>query len=301
MSAISDRHSDNILLGSGHLFIDVLGAAGARTGERYLGDAAGATLAVESERVQVFSGSGPVARQLVNKVRSLTRRLSATLHDVSMENLALFVGAGDAVGSETDAAARVGDAAAEALTVRRGRWYQLGVSAARPAGVRAVRDATAAGKDAGHFDAGATAAIVTTAAAAPSAANTVSRSYYAVDAANGRIYIRESGGATEAGKAAAALPANGGTVYVHYTPVAEAARAQVATPATPQDVRAAVRYIEETATGRGRNLYAPLCSVAASGELALMSRETEQQIQIAAEILEPGGGKAALLIDEQAS
>lgn len=295
MSAISDRHSDNILLGSGHLFIDVLGAAGARTGERYLGDAAGATLAVESERVQVFSGSGPVARQLVNKVRSLTRRLSATLHDVSMENLALFVGAGDAVGSETDAAARVGDAAAEALTVRRGRWYQLGVSAARPAGVRAVRDATAAGKTAGAHDAdhgGAAALIVTTAAAAAVANNTVARATnYAVDAANGRVYILPK----------AADISDGDTVYVHYTPVAEAARAQVATPATPQDVRAAVRYIEETATGRGRNLYAPLCSVAASGELALMSRETEQQIQIAAEILEPGGGKAALLIDEQAS
>lgn len=292
MSAISDRHSDNILLGSGHLFIDVLGADGARTGERYLGDAVGATLAVESERVQVFSGSGPVARQLVNKVRSLTRRLSATLHDVSMENLALFVGAGDAVGAETDAAARLAGATAEALTVKRGRWYQLGVSAARPAGLRAVQDATAAGKTAGAHDAGAAALILTTAAAAAAAGNTVARATnYAVDTANGRLYILPK----------AADIDDGDTIYVHYTPVAATARPQVTTPATPQDVRAAVRYIEETATGRGRNLYAPLCSVAASGELALMSRETEQQIQIAAEILEPGGGKAALLIDEQAS
>lgn len=292
MSAISNSHSDNILLGSGHLFIDVLSASGARTGERYLGDAVGATLAVESERVQVFSGSGPVARQLVNKVRSLTRRLSATLHDVSMENLALFVGAGDAVGAETDAAARIAGATAEALTVRRGRWYQLGVSEARPAGLRAVRDETATGKVAGAHDAGAAALILTDAAAVAAAGNTVARATnYAVDAASGRVYILPK----------AADIADGDTVYVHYTPIAAPARPQVATPATPQDVRAAVRYIEETATGRGRNLYAPLCSVAASGELALMSRESEQQIQIAAEILEPGGGKAALLIDEQAS
>ena len=298
MSAISDRHSDNILLGSGHLFIDVLGADGARTGERYLGDAVGATLAVESERVQVFSGSGPVARQLVNKVRSLTRRLSATLHDVSMENLALFVGAGDAVGAETDAADRIDDGDAEALTVRKGRWYQLGVSAARPAGLRAVAVGTptwAPGD--GTLNDADNAVIVTTGAVAPnSGAGTGTKNIlapgadYAVDAASGRIYIVPGGGIDD-----------GDTIYVHYTPVAATARPQVATPATPQDVRAAVRYIEETATGRGRNLYAPLCSVAASGELALMSRETEQQIQIAAEILEPGGGKAALLIDEQAS
>ena len=298
MSAISDRHSDNILLGSGHLFIDVLSADGARTGERYLGDAVGATLAVESERVQVFSGSGPVARQLVNKVRSLTRRLSATLHDVSMENLALFVGAGDAVGAETDAADRIDDGDAEALTVRKERWYQLGVSAARPAGLRAVAVGTPTWTPGdGTLNDADNAVIVTTGAVAPnSGAGTGTKNIlapgtdYAVDAASGRIYIVPGGGI-----------ADDATIYVHYTPVAAAARPQVATPATPQDVRAAVRYIEETATGRGRNLYAPLCSVAASGELALMSRETEQQIQIAAEILEPGGGKAALLIDEQAS
>ena len=298
MSAICDRHTDNILIGSGHLFIDVLDAAGACTGERHLGDAVGAALAVESERVQVFSGSGPVARQLVNKVRSLTRRLTMTLHDASMENLALFVGAGDAVGREADAAARLTDDAAEPLAARKGRWFQLGVSAARPAGVRAVKDGVPAYKSAdGAVEDAKDAVIVTDAKAAPNngegggTKNILAPGEdYTVDAANGRIYIAPDGAIDD-----------GDTVYVHYTPVAAASRPQVSTPAAPKEIRAALRYIEETQTGAGRNFYAPLCSVAASGELALMSRESEQRIRIVAEILEPGAGRAALLIDEQAA
>ena len=65
----------------------------------------------------------------------------------------------------------------------------------------------------------------------------------------------------------------------------------------PHELRAAVRYIEDTGTGAGRDFYAPLCAVSAGGELALMSRETEQRIELSCEILDPGAGRAALLID----
>ena len=302
MSAIISDHDNNILLGSGHLYIDVLDDADATQGERYLGDAVSANLTITTERVQVFSGSGEVAVQLVNKVRSISRSLSLTLHDVSMENLALLVGGGAEVATVADGAF-VGVAQAEAIKIRRGFSFQLGVTAARPAGVRAVKDTPAATKTRGIFDAGANSVVLTTAALAPTAANTISRSRYRLDAAAGRIHFPAvDTGAEEAGKAAAALPANGGTVYVHYTPDDSdtASRKQVAAPETPEAVRAAIRYIEQTATGDGRNYYAPLCSVGASGDFALMSRETEQQIQIVAEILEPGGGRSALLIDGQA-
>ena len=290
MTAATDNHRDNILIGSGELFIDVLDSAGERTGERYLGDAVGATLSVASERVQVFSGSGPVARQIVNKVRSLTRTLAMTLHDMSLENMALFVGAPDPV-EEADKAVRVEAAGAEKIGARKGRWYQLGVSDARPAGVRAVKDEKAGAAATGAHNDGADAVIVTTAAAAPDAGNTLARAAnYAVDKDRGRIFIKEN---------APGLPVDG-VIYVHYKPVAAADRKQVAATAL-REVRAAVRYIEDTQTGRGRNIYAPLCSVSAGGEMALMSRENEQQLQVSCEILDPGAGRAALLIDEQAA
>ena len=134
MSLATDRHTDNIVVGAGELYLDLLDDGGKLTGERYLGDGVSASLSVTTERTQVFSGTGPVARQLVNAVRSLTRSMSITLHGMSPENLALFVGAPGA-GDVADAAAAVID---EALTVRQGRYYQLGVTPTKPTGIGAI-------------------------------------------------------------------------------------------------------------------------------------------------------------------
>ena len=127
----------NIVIGAGRLYADLLDG-GEYTGERYLGDAVGAALSITTERTQVFSGSGPVAEKLADIVRSITRTITLTLHDMSAENLALFV-SGEAA-SEAQAAAAVVD---EALTVNPGRWYQLGAAKAKPGGVGAVSAAAA--------------------------------------------------------------------------------------------------------------------------------------------------------------
>lgn len=263
MSLATDKHTDNILIGSGELYMDLLDGDGGPTGERYLGDGDGASLAVTTERVTVFSGTGPVARKLADKVRSLTRSLSITLHDISPENLALF--AAGAVESVAEAAIAVND---EELTVKKGHWYQLGVTDDKPAGVGAI--AAVASKT-----------IVKNKTRGPVHA---AGADYTVDPGHGRLYI-EPGGAI----------ADGAEIKVSYTPVA-ASRKQVKTGEL-REIRAAVRYIEDTDTGEGRNYYAPLCSVGPSGEMGLMSRDTEQQIQLSCEILDPGGGKAALVID----
>ncbi len=269
MSIATKKNTDNILIGSGEVYIDVLDDDDDPVGERYLGDAVGASLSVTTERVQVFSGTGPVARQLVNSVRSITRSLTLTLHDISPENLALFVG-GKSVEDVADAATLVTD---EALTVKKGRWYQLGVSTSKPTGVGAI-DATAAKT------------VVTDTESSPNIYT--AGTDYTVDPARGRLYIEPK----------STIP-DDGDIHVDYTPVA-ATRKQVKTGEL-KETRAAVRYIEDPVAGEGRNYYAPLCSVGASGEMGLMSRDTEQQIQLTAEILEPPGGKAALLIDGEAA
>ena len=64
----------------------------------------------------------------------------------------------------------------------------------------------------------------------------------------------------------------------------------------------AFRYIEDAAEGRGRNIYAPRCSIQPAGGLTLLDgRSSEQQIRLAVSMLEPGGGQPALYIDGQAA
>ena len=131
-----DKRTDNILVGAGEVYLD-LHEDGAPTGERYLGDAVGATLEIATEETTVFSGTGPVAVELARIARSVTRTVTLTLHDISLENLALFT-----VGKvrRLDAAAPV---AGEPAVLRPGRWHQLG-GASRPAG--ALKLATPADK-----------------------------------------------------------------------------------------------------------------------------------------------------------
>lgn len=59
-----------------------------------------------------------------------------------------------------------------------------------------------------------------------------------------------------------------------------------------------MHYIEDPAAGEGRHFYARRCKVGAGGEMALKSRDTEQQITISAETLLPTAASAsALFID----
>ena len=268
MSITTEKHTNNTLIGSGEVYLDLLDAQDGTTGERYLGDAVSANLSVTTERAQVFSGTGPIAKKLVDQVRSLSRTFTITLRDISADNLALFVGAPEPA-TVADAAIEVEN---EPLTVRKGRWYQLGVSDDKPTGVGAVS------------------AVAADTTVAKKTGNTiyVAGTDYTLDAKRGRLYI-EPGGAI----------ADGAELKVTYTPVA-ASRRQVRTGEL-SEVRAAMRYIEDSAAGEGRNYYAVLCSVGASGELGLMSRDTEQQIQLTCEILEPEDGRPALVIDGEAA
>ena len=267
MSKATDIHKNNVLIGAGELYLDRLDENDMPTGERFLGDGVSASLSVTTERTQVFSGTGPVAEKLVDAVRSIDRAITIAVRDMSHENLALFVGAPE-VGEVSDAAAAVTD---EALTVRQARWYQLGAAKEKPMGVGAV-SATAADT------------VVTSA----DGNTTYTADDYELDAERGRIHITAGGAIT-----------NGTALLIDYTPLA-GTRVQVRTGGL-EPIRAALRYIETPMEGRGRDYYARLCSVGAGGELALMNRDTEQQITLSAEILEPEDGWPALTIDGKAT
>ena len=268
MTTAPERHTNNILIGAGELYLDLFDDDGDATGERYLGDAVGGTLSVTTEETTVFSGTGPVAEELTRVTRSVTRSFGLTLHDMSLENQALFV-IGDAVADAIDATA-VTD---EEFPVRPLRWYQLGTTAARPAGVNKVTAVTVGG---GTITAGVYAAVAWMADVD-----------YRVDADSGRIYIEDT---------ALTRPVLAG-VQVDYTPVAQD-REQVRS-ATKQ-LKGAFRYIEDPAEGEGRNFYAPDCTITPGGDLGLLDgRNTEQQIALTVAALEPGGALRALYIDGQ--
>lgn len=270
----SEFHVNDIEIGSGELFIDVRDAHGALTGERYLGDAVSASLSAESERLQIFSGTGQVAQELVNKVRSIARTMTVTLHDMSPDNLALFLSATANITEVAAAATKVTD---QAIAIpNHSRWYQLGATLANPRGVGKI-----VATDFG-VKAGATASERTVAAMEND--GTLN---YRVDLDRGRLYITDSTN----GRAIAAAA----SVLVTYTPAAPA-RKTVKTGEI-EEVVGAIRYLEDTATGKGRDYYIPKATIAPSGEMALMSRETEQQIVLTAAIQDPGGDQASLYID----
>ncbi len=266
----SEFHVNDIEIGSGELFIDVHDKNGALTGERYLGDAVSASLSAESERLQVFSGSGQVAQELVNKVRSIARTMTITLHDMSPDNLALFLSATKNVTEVGAAATKVADQAIAIPNTL--RWYQLGATKDNPRGVGKI-----VGTDFGVKADG-------TVVAQTESDGTFN---YRLDLDRGRLYITDS----TKGKAIVAATA----VTVTYTPAAPA-RKTVKTGEI-EEVVGAIRYLEDTATGKGRDYYIPKATIAPSGEMALMSRETEQQIVLTAAIQNPGGSQASVYID----
>ncbi len=290
-----DRRTDNILIGAGEVYFD-LHEEGGPSGERYLGDAVGAQLEIATEETTVFSGSGPVAAELARVARSVSRTVTLTLHDISLENLALFT---VAEMKRLDAAAPV---AGEPAIVRPGRWYQLG-GADRPAGV--LKLATPAGKAA----AVAAVTVASTAQApvtavqaiaagrfAQGATETEQKGQYIVDDERARLFWLPAEHELYAAKDGIEA---GTEVQIDYTP-ADGARSQVQGALT--QVIGAFRYIEDSAGGQGRNIYAPRCAVQPAGPLTLLDgRASEQQIRLAVSMLEPGGGRPALYIDGQAA
>ena len=290
-----DKRTDNIVIGAGEVYLD-LHEGGAATGERYLGDAVGAALEITTEETTVFSGSGPVARELARIARSVTRTATLTLHDISLENLALFT-----VGEmkRLNAAAPV---SGEPAVLRAGRWHQLG-GADRPAGVLKLE--TPANK----VTAIAAVSVSTTAQAPVTATQAIAagrfadgggeteqKGQYVVDYDRARIYWLPPDHPLYAPKAGVV---DGTGVTLDYVPD-DAAREQV--QGALRQAIGAFRYIEDAAEGQGRNIYAPRCTIQPAGGLTLLDgRSTEQQIGLAISMLEPGGGRPALYIDGQAA
>ncbi len=269
MTISRDGHKNNVILGSGELYIDVLDANDGLTGERYLGDAVGATLSLATERTTIQSGTGQVAQDLVDVVRSVSRTLGFTIRDMSIDNWRAFI-----IGEDAQTSDREVSVAASAVTdeswgdVKAGRSIQLGAKASNPSGVGAVgaaTDSAGAGKTSVKSD----------------STSVAQSGKWKLDEKAGRILFLD----------------DVSDVKVTYTPSAKTVGRAIA-GSEPKQLTCALRYIEDTASGKGRNVFVRKCVLVPGGEMALMSRETEQQMAFTATVQEPPTGWPSLVIDD---
>ena len=281
MSQARNRYTNNTVIGAGECFIDVLDTDESTNGERYLGDTTSGVLRIETEETTVVAGDGASPRILARAISNITRSFEVNLQDLSPENLALFI-LGDE-GSQSDVA---GDAVARAdgvMSVKQGHWYQLGVSASKPAGVGAVKKAPAFNV---YSTAGPGGGTTYTGTTFHSDGRVKAVGDYTLDDKAGRFYI-------EPGKRIA-----DGDVYVAYSPVVQEFKT-IAASARKQ-VKGAFRYIEDAAQGRGNNYYAPVAIIRPGGDMALKDRTAAQAVTLNVEILQPADGALSpLYINQQ--
>ena len=279
MSRARERHTNNTVIGAGECFIDLLTANEKTQGERYLGDTPSGVLRIETEDTTVIAGDGPTPRMLARVVSNITRAFEVNLQDLSPENLALFVlGNKD---EQEDTATAVGRADTKMITVQQGHWYQLGASDSKPAGVGSVKVITCSVHSARVGGIEYTATTFHT----DGRVNVVGD--YTLNAEAGRLYI-------EPGKRIN----DDAEICVAYTPVAQTLKTVVASAG--KQIKAAFRYVEDAAQGRGNNYYAPVTLIRPGGDMALKDRTAAQSLTLNIEVLQPADGALApLYINQQ--
>ena len=266
-----NRHTNNTLIGAGECFIDKLDESESSEGERYLGDTPSGVLRIETEETTVVAGDGATPRTLAQVVSNIRRSFEVTLQDISPDNLALFVlgTAGEHTIDTTPVTQAKGD-----LTVKTGHWYQLGGGVDKHAGgeVKVINCSVHSARTGGTEYTAST--IVN--------GRVTAVGDYTLDADAGRLYI-------EPGKRIN----DGATICVAYTPAAQTLKTVVAS--AHKQLKAAFRYIEDAAQGRGNNYYAPVALIRPGGDMALKDRTAAQSLTLHIEVLQPADGALAPL------
>ena len=256
----------NIVLGAGHIYFDEFDAAGALTGERYLAETPGFSMTVATEKVEDYSSDGEIAEKHFSKTTKVTRDFSLSLKDVSASNVAMFI-IGTSSTQSTTSGAVTGQAINGGNGVLQGRWYQIGVSASQPTGVRDIT--TLAIKD----------DVPTT--------YTLTDDYIP-DLVNGRIYI-VPGGAI----------ADDTVITADYTKQDRTWEEVTSHDTGP--VTGALRYVAKNTGGANKDVYLPSVTMEPNGEFAFKSRDTVQQMGFNVLVATPDDGRAAVYVNGRAA
>ena len=252
--------AQNFVLGAGSVMACVLGDDDAETGWRDLGSSRACAVQTEEQRFSAYDPDGPTGEKIVDVVTQLDQSVSLTLEDISLDNLALWLGGAVETGAQEAAAAK---AKIGPIRVEAGRTYRIGATADRPLGYRNLAAPGAAGTVVAKTQAGAH--------SAPDASGLD----YVLDADRGQIYV----------KAAAA------DQDIWITPKVQTAYTPEYLKSTDKaTTRVAILYQERPAAGKGRSVLIRLAEIGPGGAWQLKAdRQSVQQLLLTAGILEfPG-------------
>jgi len=251
--------ADNLVLGRGELYFDpFLSGTTTKTGERYIGNTTEINLNIESDKLDHFSSDRGIREKDRSVILEVRRQGSFTTDNMATENLAMFL-----LGDTSTVTQASGSVVAEGIAdVIKGRYYQVGVSAGNPQGVRAISAVT--------VKKGASTLVLDT--------------DYSLDATLGRIKILDG----------SVTITNGDDLTVDYTRAANS-RTRVTTGASAE-IKGALRYISYNPEGEQRDVYIPYALITPNGDLAMKGEEW-QQAAFSIEVQKLDTNTAAIYVD----
>ena len=239
---------NNYTLGRGEIYFarkdPVTGAMG---GERYLGNTPAANLTAEEEKLEHFSSDRGI--RIKDKVVTLQVNYTGTLEvdNIDYDNVALFfLGETESltIAQTTVATEQVG---VTGIGVEKGMFYQLGMTAANPAGAKGVIFPGAAGTLFALTRSGGGGALV-------------HGTDYVVNAELGRVEILETSTVIQ----------DGDLLTATYT-VAASTRRRVISGSTA--VTGSLRYVAYNPEGEQIDYFMPSVTLSPNGDFALKSDE----------------------------
>lgn len=266
MPITANLNGKNYVLGKGQVFFDQFAsgvAVDANTrgsGERYLGNTPEYVVSSSGNKVDHFDSDSAIKVKDSSVQLDSNRNGKMTCDNINAANLGLWFMGSSAILTQAGAVGQV-----ETLTVNKGAFYQIGVSATSPAGVRKISNVVVKSGSPG---------FLTVVAALNN---------YEVDLDRGRLYIESN----------AVAITDGMIIQVTYDLVAST-REQILSGSNA--IYGALRFVSNNPSGAQRDHYYPYVMLSPNGDHALKG-DTWQQIQFNFEILQKASNIPHAIID----
>jgi hypothetical protein len=246
----------------GIAFFDPILADGTNEGEDDMGNVPSITLNIASEQAPHYSSRKGIREKDTSTLVQIDRTGVVTCDNLSAANALRWFSAEQVTQSQT--ADPVAD---EVMAVIPGRFYQLGKTAANPAGHRNI------------------AALVVTDGDEVSPVTYVAGTDYAVDLVSGRLQILSTGSIVA------------GDISVSYTKGVKT-WTQIKT-GNDAELAGSLRVIADNATGPNRDYYMPSVKLKPRGDFPVITSDTQYiTMEFDLEVLTPANGSAIYLDDQ---